>query len=186
MQPVLLEFFVTFALTPSGLPLRGVKNFLRKFFGVAVGGNVRPMNTAIHQHITQFHVQFLLSTNGLSSLSIDLGQLLTALAGKLPRHPILAALLGRLAVAQTAQDQGIGRMLLADAVKRTLSVSEQIGIHALVVDAMDHRAQTFYQQFGYLIGIIGLSSVPAVKVRLIATDTNDCDRPAAISAVIER
>jgi len=85
----------------------------------------------------------------LSSLSIDLGQLPDALARKLPRHPIPAALLGRLAVAQTAQGRGIGKMLLADALKRTLMVSEQIGIHALVVDAIDERAQTFYQRFGF-------------------------------------
>jgi len=85
----------------------------------------------------------------LSSLSINLEQLPASLARKLPRHPIPAALLGRLAVAQTAQGRGIGRMLLADALKRSLSVSEQIGIYALVVDAIDDQAQGFYQQFGF-------------------------------------
>jgi GNAT superfamily N-acetyltransferase len=62
-----------------------------------------------------------------------------------------AALLGRLAVSQAAQGQGIGSMLLADAVKRTLSVSTDIAIYALVVDAIDEGAQRFYEQFGFLL-----------------------------------
>jgi len=85
----------------------------------------------------------------LSSLSISLDQLPAPLVRKLPKHPIPAALLGRLAVAKTAQGRGIGKMLLADAVKRTLMVSEQIGMYALVVDALDDGAQAFYQQFGF-------------------------------------
>jgi len=85
----------------------------------------------------------------LSSLSIEYTGLPEALARKLPRHPIPAALLGRLAVANTAQGRGVGRMLLIDAIKRTLAVSGHIGIHAMIVDAIDERAQRFYQQFGF-------------------------------------
>ena len=54
----------------------------------------------------------------LSTLSIELSQLPEDLARKLPRHPVPAALLGRLAVHQTAQGHGVGRMLLIDAIKR--------------------------------------------------------------------
>ena len=42
----------------------------------------------------------------LSTLSIELGQLPKDLARKLPRHPVPAALLGRLAVSQAAQGMG--------------------------------------------------------------------------------
>ena len=85
----------------------------------------------------------------LSSLSIELSQLPEALARKLPRHPVPAALLGRLAVNKADQGHGIGSMLLADAIKRTLSVSEEIAIYAMVVDSIDKRAQRFYEQFGF-------------------------------------
>ncbi len=85
----------------------------------------------------------------LSSLAIELDTLPLHLARKLPRHPVPAALLGRLAVSQAAQGQGIGSMLLADAVKRALSVSTHIAIYALVVDAIDEGAQRFYEQFGF-------------------------------------
>ena len=86
----------------------------------------------------------------LSSLSIELNVLPKSLIRKLPRHPIPAALIGRLTVNKTAQGYGIGRMLLVDAIKRTLAVSHEIGIYAMVVDAIDENAERFYQQFGFL------------------------------------
>lgn len=85
----------------------------------------------------------------LSTLSIELCQLPQPLAHKLPRHPVPAALLGRLAVNQAAQRHGVGKMLLVDAIKRTLAVSDQIAIYAMVVDAIDQQAQYFYEQFGF-------------------------------------
>jgi GNAT superfamily N-acetyltransferase len=85
----------------------------------------------------------------LSTLSIELSELPETLARKLPRHPIPAALLGRLAVSQAAQGHGIGGMLLADALKRTLVVSDEIAIYAMVVDAIDEGAQRFYEQYGF-------------------------------------
>lgn len=85
----------------------------------------------------------------LSTLSLELGQLPEDLARKLPRHPVPAALLGRLAVNQAAQGYGVGSMLLVDALKRTQAVSREIAIYAMVVDAIDGRAQRFYEQFGF-------------------------------------
>ncbi len=86
----------------------------------------------------------------LSALAIDVASLPDNMARKLPNHPIPAALIGRLAVAEDAQNQGIGRMLLADAIKRALTISEEIALHALVVDAKDARARMFYEGFGFL------------------------------------
>jgi len=85
----------------------------------------------------------------LSTLSIELNQLPENLARKLPRHPIPAALIGRLAVSKSAQGYGIGKMLLIDAIKRTLSVSDQIAIYAMIVDAIDDNAKGFYEQYGF-------------------------------------
>ena len=60
-----------------------------------------------------------------------------------------AALIGRLAVSNVAQGQGVGKMLLTDAIKRTLAVSDQIAIYAMVVDAINDNAKRFYEQFGF-------------------------------------
>lgn len=95
------------------------------------------------------HPRTIVGYYTLSALSIELLHLPEALARKLPRHPAPAALLGRLAVNQVAQGHGVGRMLLVDAIKRTLAVSDEIAIYAMVVDAIDERAQRFYEQFGF-------------------------------------
>ena len=85
----------------------------------------------------------------LSTLSIELNQLPEKLARKLPKHPVPAALIGRLAISKAAQGQGVGKMLLADGIKRTLAVSDQIAIYAIVVDAINENAEGFYEQFGF-------------------------------------
>jgi len=85
----------------------------------------------------------------LSSLSIELSQLPEKLARKLPKHPLPAALIGRLAVSSAAQGQGVGKMLLADAIKRTLAVSDQVAIYALVVDAIEDNSKGFYERSGF-------------------------------------
>lgn len=93
----------------------------------------------------------------LSSVSIELNHLPETLVRKLPKHPIPGALIGRLAVSQAYQGKGVGKMLLADAVKRVLSISDDIAVSALVVDAIDNIAQNFYEQFGF-IRLIGNGS----------------------------
>lgn len=85
----------------------------------------------------------------LSALSIDLSVLPKKIAKKLPRHPVPAALIGRLAVDLSAQGTGAGRMLLADAIKRTLAVSDDIAIYAMVVDAINQQAESFYRRYGF-------------------------------------
>ena len=85
----------------------------------------------------------------LSSLSIEVNHLPVNVSKKLPKHHIPAALIGRLAVCQTAQGNGVGRMLLVDAVKRTLAISSEIAIYAIVVDAINEKAMRFYEQFGF-------------------------------------
>jgi len=85
----------------------------------------------------------------LRTLSIELNQLPEKLSRKLPKHPVPAALIGRLATCNTAQGQGVGKLLLADAIKRTLAVSDQIAIYAMVVDAINDNAKGFYEQFGF-------------------------------------
>ena len=85
----------------------------------------------------------------LSTLSIDLSALPEKLAKQLPKHPIPAALIGRLAIDISAQGEGIGKILLSNAIKRTLAVSDDIAIYAIVVDAINKEAKSFYLQYGF-------------------------------------
>jgi GNAT superfamily N-acetyltransferase len=69
-------------------------------------------------------------------------------AGVSRHFPIPVCLIARLAVDRSWQGRGLGRDLLRDAMRRALAASEQIGIRALVVDAIDEEAAGFYQRHG--------------------------------------
>jgi len=69
---------------------------------------------------------------------------------KLPRYPVPVALLGRLAVHRLSQGQGLGSVLLADALKRIIAASETLAVAALVVDAKSPSAAAFYAHFGFV------------------------------------
>ena len=68
-----------------------------------------------------------------------------------PRYErIGASLLGRLARDLAYKGQGVGELLLIDALKRSLAMSRQIASAAVVVDAKDDKAHKFYQDFGFI------------------------------------
>lgn len=67
----------------------------------------------------------------------------------MPRHPIPAMLLARLAVDESAQGDGVGAVLLADAMQRTLLVAEETGIRLLLAHAVDEDAKGFYLNYGF-------------------------------------
>jgi ribosomal protein S18 acetylase RimI-like enzyme len=69
---------------------------------------------------------------------------------RLPRRIVIpAALIGQLAVAQSAQGQGLGDCLLIDALRRILHLADQIGIQTVVVDAINDRARSYYLKNGF-------------------------------------
>lgn len=69
---------------------------------------------------------------------------------KLPRYPIPVVHLGRLAVDQAAKGQGLGKALLADALKRADGIARQLGIYAVEVYALNEQAKAFYLKFGFM------------------------------------
>ena len=69
---------------------------------------------------------------------------------KLPRYPVPAALLGRLAVSEVAQGQGLGSILLVDACKRVAAASQTLAVAAIIVDAKSPAAAAFYKHFGFV------------------------------------
>ncbi len=67
----------------------------------------------------------------------------------LPRLDIPVVLIGRLAIDQSVHGQGLGALLLVDALRRSKQISEQGGIRAVEVDALDNTARNFYLKFGF-------------------------------------
>jgi predicted GNAT family N-acyltransferase len=65
-----------------------------------------------------------------------------------PRQ-IPAILLARLALSSELHGSGLGGVLLHDALTRAVAASLQVGGRYVVVDAIDHDAELFYQHFGF-------------------------------------
>ncbi|WP_309741114.1 GNAT family N-acetyltransferase [Chamaesiphon sp. OTE_20_metabat_361] len=87
----------------------------------------------------------------LSSYSIASIELDESTAKKLPRYPLLPAiLLGRLAVDSRYQGKGYGGFLLLDAMKRCLELSTQLAAVAMVVEAIGQGAVSFYKDYGFI------------------------------------
>ena len=86
----------------------------------------------------------------LSAFTVDIAQLDEASAKRLPNYPYIpATLLGRLAVDRRFQGKKFGRLMLLDALKRAIDSSLQVASIAVVVEALDERAATFYKKYGF-------------------------------------
>ena len=86
----------------------------------------------------------------LSNTGIDLSAIPEAEVARFARYPIVGAtLIGRLARDLSEKGKGLGEFLLIDALYRSLQLSRQIASAAVVVEAKDHDAVTFYQRYGF-------------------------------------
>jgi ribosomal protein S18 acetylase RimI-like enzyme len=87
----------------------------------------------------------------LSQYAVELDAIPDALAAKLPKYPFVpATLVGRLAVSSKFQSQGLGELLLIDALNRCLCASRQVASAAVIVDAKDDRGAAFYKKYGFI------------------------------------
>ncbi|MFI4988639.1 MAG: GNAT family N-acetyltransferase [Alphaproteobacteria bacterium] len=60
-----------------------------------------------------------------------------------------------LGVARRHQERGIGKALLADALRRVKRTARDIGIWAVVLEALDEQAEAFYRRLGFATLIDG-------------------------------
>ena len=70
-------------------------------------------------------------------------------SSRFPNFPLPVARLARLAVALNLQRQGLGELLLADALQRCLQISESIGKLGVIVDAKDEKARSWYERYEF-------------------------------------
>jgi ribosomal protein S18 acetylase RimI-like enzyme len=75
----------------------------------------------------------------LTSLSVDASDIGTAKANKLfgRFNAVPATLIAMMGVDQRFQSQGIGKMLLADALRRSFAASRQVGSFCVVLDVLE-------------------------------------------------
>lgn len=68
---------------------------------------------------------------------------------RFPRYPVPVVHLARLAVARSAQGQGLGEHLLLDALERSLVASRSVAAYAVEVVAINEGARRFYLKYGF-------------------------------------
>ena len=66
------------------------------------------------------------------------------------RFPIPVVLLARLAVNTKWQSKGLGSAMLREAVLKTLALSENVGVRAMLVHPLDEKAEAFYMKYGFI------------------------------------
>ncbi|MEL6440851.1 MAG: GNAT family N-acetyltransferase [Cyanobacteria bacterium J06621_8] len=87
----------------------------------------------------------------LSAFTLEVSELEPKIAKKLPRYPLLpAAMLGRLAVDKNYRGQKSGKLMLVDALKRAYLATQQVASTAVIVDAINDNAVSFYEKYGFM------------------------------------
>ena len=91
----------------------------------------------------------LLGYYSLAAAQLQLCELQEADRRRLPRYPVPAIRMVRLAVATSQQGKKLGDFLLAHAVARCLDLREQLGVRVMLVDALHEKAARFYRAYGF-------------------------------------
>jgi ribosomal protein S18 acetylase RimI-like enzyme len=131
---------------------------LDRYFRQRVGQDVRRRATAcfVAREIVTGRIagHYTLAAGG-----VLLAEMPAALAKRLPRYPsVPIARLGRLAVARAWHGLKLGSALLWDAVER--AAQSEVAVYALVVDAKDEQAESFYRHHGF----IAFGSIPRTLI----------------------
>lgn len=102
----------------------------------------------------------------LSQCAVELDALSESLQKKLPKYRLVpVTLLGRFAVSREFQGRGLGEHLLMDVLYRSLVNSHHIASAAVMADAKDENAASFYRKYGF----IQLPRVPSRMFLSMAT-----------------
>jgi GNAT superfamily N-acetyltransferase len=121
---------------------------LDEYFQNQAGQDARRSVTRVYVAVDDF-TGAIVGFYTLSATSIAWLDIPEHLARKLPRYPIPAALIGRLAVDRRFQRRNFGKYLLFNALDRIVTLAQQIALFAVVVDAKDGAAADFYARYGF-------------------------------------
>ncbi|MEA2885937.1 MAG: hypothetical protein QOD11_297 [Bradyrhizobium sp.] len=123
---------------------------LDRYLRFQAGQDVRRRANGVFILVAIEETETVLGYYTLCAVSLPQGDVPLAARKHVPRYPMVSAtLVGRLAVSRTRQGDGLGSLLLADAVQRAYASAATVGSSMLVVDALNERAAAFYQSFGF-------------------------------------
>lgn len=131
-----------------------VDNFLQKTAGKLLKGGTARVFVMVDPSENPSHI---LGFYSISAHSVNHGELSNRYRRyALPGGSIPAAFIGMMGVAQAAQGQGLGSLLLADALKGAYLASYRVGTAVALLDILDcgnpeavARRQRLYEGFGF-------------------------------------
>jgi len=94
---------------------------------------------------------WILAYYTLSAATRSLETLTKADREGLPAYPIPAVRVRRLAGAASARRQGIGELLLRNAIERILQVRGTLGVFAVVFEATNAATEAFYRKYRFCL-----------------------------------
>lgn len=125
---------------------------LDKYFLERAGRDVRENLAAVFVLLSVDDLDTILGFYTLSTQEIETGQIPEDLQKRTGRYKSVGAvLIGRLAISQEHAGKGLGEILLMDALKKSLDSTKNIAAFAVVVDAKDEKAASFYKKYGFIL-----------------------------------
>jgi ribosomal protein S18 acetylase RimI-like enzyme len=122
-----------------------IDRYFREIVGQDVKRDYVKCFVAIEVETDRLAGFYTLSANG-----IPLTEIPDDLKKKMPRYPTVpVGLMGWLGRHLDFAGRGLGEALLFDAIKRCAS-NTTIGLHAIIVDAIDDKAMEFYRGYGFV------------------------------------
>lgn len=124
---------------------------LDRYLRTQAGQDVRRKANAVFILVESNKPNFVLGYYTLCATALPQGDVPVAARKHIPRYPLVSStLVGRLAVSETRQGEGLGAVLLADAVRRAYASAAMVGSSMLIVDAINERAAAFYESNGFV------------------------------------
>jgi hypothetical protein len=148
----------------------GVPEF-DKYLRFRAGQDVRRRVAAIFVMVPVDNLTRIAGYYALSSSAVALDGLPDKLVKRLPRYPAVpAVLIGRLA--RDTNFPGVGRLLLLDALSRSLRHTEEVASAVVLIDVKGEQAREFYSRYGFadIIGTQNRMFLPMKTVEELLRD----------------
>ena len=124
---------------------------LDRYLKTQASQDIRRKANGVFVLVAQQEPNHILGYYTLCAMALPQGDVPVAARKHIPRYPLVSAtLVGRLAVAAARQGEGLGALLLADAVRRAYASAGTVGSSMLVVDAISEQAVAFYEANGFI------------------------------------
>lgn len=124
---------------------------LDRYLKTQAGQDMRRKANAVFVLESLDRLDRILGYYTLCATALAPGEIPEAVRRQVPRYPsVSATLIGRLAIAKACRGQGLGGILLVDALRRAYENAGTVGSCMAIVDASDETAASFYRAHGFI------------------------------------